>query len=156
MALPLKLKDFGDIGNVIAAIGVIISLLVVAWEIRGNTNALQADARLQMVELNRQSLDWYRDPNLVDILNRGASDLGALDAIESQQFRASAIGTFDMWEQGYFLHRDGLISDDVWNSWNRGMTDLTSSMGHQAIWGQMRNYFSQEFRTFVDREHRQE
>ena len=45
MASPLKLKDIGDIGNVIAAIGVIISLLVVAWEIRGNTNALQADAR---------------------------------------------------------------------------------------------------------------
>ena len=31
MTARLKLKDIGNIANVIAAIGVIISLLVVAW-----------------------------------------------------------------------------------------------------------------------------
>lgn len=119
MASPFKLKDFGDIGNFIAAIGVIISLLVVAWEIRGNTNALQADARLQMVTLNRQTLDWSEDPSLADMLSRGAADFGSLDAIEQSQFAANVVGIFEMWELGYFLHRDGFPSETQVNRGHR-------------------------------------
>ena len=149
MKLPLKLKDLGDIGNVIAAIGVIVSLLIVAAQIRENTNALNADARLQMVDLGNQSFG-VRDPAFTEMLLRAEDDSRAMNPVEYRQFFGYAIGIFNMWEQGFFLHRDGLMEDDVWSAWNAGMTEATRPEAYQEIWQASAGFYSAEFRSYVE------
>jgi hypothetical protein len=146
----LGLKDAGDIGNVVAALGVIFSLLVVAWEIRGNTYAIQAEARLQMVELNQQNLQWSIDPAFADLDYRAEQGFAALDTVEVRQFVAHAVGVFDMWEQGYFLNRDGLMSDDAWDGWNQGLINQTSTKAYRETWAVMKQFYSVGFQSFVD------
>ena len=150
MSFRLKLKDLGDIGNIIAALGVIASLLVVAWEIRGNTKVLYADARLQMVQMNRQSLDWLRDPSFAELLARANEGVSRLEGAERSQFFAYTAGIFDQWEQGYLSHRDGLMEDSVWHGWNQAHSDQSRRRGFQEAWTILKPYYSEEFQLHVE------
>lgn len=150
MSSLIGLKNLGDIGNVIAAIGVILSLLIVAWEIRENTNALHADARLQMIQLGNQAFDWLRDPAMADSLIRAENGTSDLTEVENRQFGSYVLSVFNMWEQGYFLHQDGLMTDDEWDGWNKGMASAASTTGFREVWAASNAFYSGEFRSYVD------
>lgn len=152
--MPLRptLKDLGDIGNVVAAVGVIISLLVVAWEIHGNTKALHADVRLQMVQLNKQSLEWLRDPSFTELAARAEEGVSALSDTERRQYLAYMVGIFDQWEQGYLSYRDGLMEESVWTAWNEGMRAETANKGSRQIWALLKPYYNKEFQSHIERD----
>ena len=103
-----------------------------------------------MIELGNQAFEWLRDPAFAELLNRSESDPASMNPVEYRQFFAYAIGVFNIWEQGFFLHRDGLMEDDVWSGWNAGMTEATGAEAYQDIWAASKGFYSSQFRSFVE------
>jgi hypothetical protein len=150
--MKLKMKELGDIGNVIAAVGVIISLLVVAWQIRGNTAAVRAEANLGMISLGNESFSWLKDPEFAALLIRMDDETQTVDTRDFLQFQAYGLGFFNLWEQGYLLHEQGLMLDPNWIAWNEGLLAGTEGPAIRQLWESSKAFYSPGFRAHIDRE----
>lgn len=143
----MKLKDLGDAGNIIAAVGVIISLLIVAWQIRLNTAAMHADANLSMTTIANETLFW-NDPEFADLAVRGAEDLSSLDQVERLRYTQYWLAFFNAWEQGFIMNREGLMLDGQWHAWDAGMFSGVNA-GARTIWSEVARYYSAGFQDHV-------
>jgi hypothetical protein len=145
-----KLKDLGDIANILAAIGVIASLILVASEIRSNTAALRAEANLSLVSLLNDNISWTKDPAFAATLQKVISGSGGLSAAEDLQFGQHTTAVFSTWEQAYINHESGLLDDQAWVGWNNGMLFALSNPVSVSVWKQEQTFFSESFRKYVN------
>ncbi|HEU0207687.1 MAG TPA: hypothetical protein VFQ78_01780, partial [Candidatus Udaeobacter sp.] len=99
----MSLNDLANIGQVIGAIAVVISLIYVALQIRQNTNAVRA-ATAQSVHEHFAS--WYHllasDESLSQVVIDGLKDYGALSEKDKARFVATFMA-FLSYSQNAFM-----------------------------------------------------
>jgi hypothetical protein len=144
----MKLKDLGDLGNMVAAAGVIVSLLILAWQVRLNTAALRAESNLGMVTLGNATLLW-NEPEFAELTIRARDGIDTLNETETLRFTHYCYAFFNTWEQGFLLHRDGLMTDEQWAGWDAGMTAGAGGSATREVWSQIRRYYSRGFQDHV-------
>src|SRR5206468_7140637 len=90
-AEPMTLNDLANLGQIIGALAVVISLFYVAHSIRQNTNAVRS-ATAQTV--HEHFANWYHliaaDAELAQVAANGLRDYGSL----SEQERVRFVATF--------------------------------------------------------------
>lgn len=82
----MEFSQIADIADVLTAVGVIVSLLFVAYEVRRNTNEIKRTA--WEANIDRFNAMWSRtsSADLADILDRGRRDFQALSGPEKIVF----------------------------------------------------------------------
>ena len=85
----MSIQDFGAIGELLAAIATLITLIYLALQIRQNSRNLQESTSASMnqgwASINTR---LSSDPDFALIFIRGRENLDNLDAVEVEQFRA--------------------------------------------------------------------
>jgi len=124
--------------EVIGGIAVIASLLIVAYEIRQNTIALQATAMQESTTILReQVMILATNPDLSRLM---ASDFEQLDADEQQRVKWSS-RSFWFGYQGQFRQwRIGLLPDNEWRTW----------LNISQLWPYVRPVLMPDFVDFVE------
>jgi hypothetical protein len=88
----MSLNDLANIGQVIGAIAVVISLFYVAHQIRQNTNAVRSDTAQTVHE---HFANWYHvvaaDDELSQIIPKGLRDYGSLSEKEKVRLVAACM-----------------------------------------------------------------
>jgi hypothetical protein len=85
----LKKLEFGQAVTLLANIGVIAGIMILAIEIQQNTGEIRSQASLGINDsLARMNAAIYQDSELADILIRGRESLNNLDPVERERFRA--------------------------------------------------------------------
>lgn len=111
----MKLKDWKE---PLAAAGVILSLLFVAYEVRQNTKVARAQTRHALAELNQEWLTLHsQDPEFNRVWNK--LWVAPADLTESEGRRGAMMMTMHLrrLENVYFQHREGLIDASALNSY---------------------------------------
>ena len=120
-------EAIGAIGELTAAIAVVISILYLAIQISSNTNALKAqagfDATHSWAEFNAE-LGGRSDEELSLTIRSLTS--GADEFSEIEYFRLAVImrSLFQRLEGQYFLYKYGYLEDDLWlnrSAWCAGV-----------------------------------
>ena len=117
--------------EIIGGIAVILSLLVVAYEIRQNTTALQATAMQESTSILReQVMILATNPELSRLM---ASKYDELDPDEQRRVKWSS-RSFWFGYQGQFRQWQlGLLPDEEWTFWFRIICgNYSNSTGEQA------------------------
>ena len=70
----MSLDDLGNIGEVVAAIGVVISLFYVGYQIRQNTRASRASSILAARQMANEFHHLLSQPEMTDIYIKGLSE----------------------------------------------------------------------------------
>jgi hypothetical protein len=85
----VTLQDLGDLGQLVAAIATVVTLIYLATQIRHNNRAL-AEATSASVNASYSSINSRisSDKEFAELFLRGRRDLGALDPVELERFRA--------------------------------------------------------------------
>ena len=103
----MGIKNVGDVANLIAALGVILSLLFVAYEVNENTNAsLAANRQTVLADLREGLLVRAQSPSLAAALYAAASGAELTPTQSSQyvpylyQSMKSAEGAFAQYAEG--------------------------------------------------------
>ena len=85
----MDIQDFGAIGELLAAIATLITLIYLAQQIRQNSKNLQESTSASMnqgwTSINTRISS---DPQFASIFLRGRANLAELDPVETEQFRA--------------------------------------------------------------------
>ena len=99
----MNLNDLANLGQIIGAVAVVVSLIYVALQIRQNTNAIRSAAAQTVHE---HFASWYRlvaaDPDLSQIVVNGLRDYSSLSEMQRARFIATYM-VFVSYSQNAFL-----------------------------------------------------
>ena len=94
----MTLEQFAYLGEIIAAIAVIASLVYIGSELRQNTEALQAQSRFNMMSIRTSVMDMQiQDRDLLAVLHR-YTEGEELSAAEKSAVRLMAIRMLENWQ----------------------------------------------------------
>ena len=115
----------------IGAIAVFVSLLLVAYEIRQNTNAIAAQA---VFDLNESAkgllLAQAIDPELSRLVNLGDHDPEALSIEEQNRYRSHVWANLNVYESVWTYYQRGVINGDEIESWQIDFCERVTRNGY--------------------------
>ena len=147
----MTLEDLGNIGEFVAAIAVVVSLVYVAFQIRQNTNTVLGSVELDTTRLHS---DWLlsvaQSPELGRIWRLGISQPTELTEDEKIQF-AMLIGSAFYGIEGPFRqYQRGLLSEDSWKPMEELITRYMRSPAVLEWWANRDVPFARSFSKYVD------
>src|SRR5262245_868299 len=147
----MSLDDLANLGQVIGAIAVVISLIYVALQIRQNTNAVRS-ATAQAV--HEHFAKWYHlvaaDDELAKIVASGLRDYASLSEHERVRFVAAFMSFLSYSQNAFLKWRDGLLASPLWLGWELVIMNLVCAPGGKAFWKDRAYMFGDEFRRYID------
>lgn len=147
----MSLGDLANLGQIIGAIAVVISLFYVAYQIRQNTNAVRS-ATAQAV--HEHFAKWYHllaaDGDLSQIAANGLRDYASLSEQEKTRFIATFMAFLSYSQNAFLKWRQGLLSSALWMGWELLIMNLICAPGGKAFWKERSYLFGEEFRQYVE------
>ncbi len=150
-AAQLTIQDLGNIGEFVAAIAVLVSLLYLAIQIRQNTKSVRTSTYQAVLASSHRLNEYFADPRMERIYRVGRKDASQLKEDELAQFKA-LVGNIVGFYEGLFLQRQqGAIDDDFFVNRFSSFHYIVSQPGVRAVWEERgRNYFARSFVKRVD------
>ena len=152
----MSLEDLGNIGEFVAAVAVVVSLIYLAVQVRQNTQQIKQSIHSVKASTYQASLssaagfivNIAQDPDLADIYRRGLKG-ESLNETEWIRFRFVMSNLFGHYEHLYYQHRSGLAEPEYWESRAANMEWYFAQPGWRSYWDEAGRLFGQGFRDYV-------
>jgi hypothetical protein len=146
----VNLETINAIAQLIAAIGVIVSLFYLAAQIRQNTRSQRSAIVDSLTSSLIALLGPQAQPKLMTSFAAATEDwYGA-----SEEDRMTAISmlftTFKLFENAWFQQRHGTLDREQWEGWDLHIRVYYHRPGVQAWWSDRRAMFAAGFRDYVE------
>ena len=136
--------------EILAAVGVIISLLYLGQQIRNQTLETRLAFANEFVnQLNLVYSDLSTNAQLSELWVKGLQDFSALSPPQRAQFSAFAGRLLRIVESVFHQYRWGRIDDTVWNGIDTSVGDLCGYPGMKEWWSTRAHWFSDEFNSHI-------
>ncbi len=150
----MTLQDLGNIGEFLAAVGVIVSLIYLAFQIRQNTSSVRTsmihDSASRAGDL---TITIAEHKELAHIMRTG---MGGLEHLEDDDDRFRFIlllsAIFRQYDDQFFQYRAGTITSESWDTWRYSIRVQLSRPSFPPFWKIRRLTFTEPFRQFVEAE----
>lgn len=141
----------GAMGEIVGAVGVIVSLLYLASQVRNNSRQLRhASAQAVLDKLNGLIGQLAFSPGAGDVWTRGLSGLDALkDDEELVRFSSMLLKAFWAYEEVFHYRRAGMIEDWAWTHAKAPVEHFMRTPGFQEWWLRRRDWFGEDFQAFI-------
>ena len=131
----MSLEDLGNIGEFVAAIGVIVSLVYLAAQIRQNTKTVRTSTYQAVLDYSSRVNELVlSNPHVERIYRVGRRDLAQLHEDERPQFRLLLAHIMNMYETMFLQYRRGTLDEEYWNARMVGLRAVLSQPGIRAHW----------------------
>jgi hypothetical protein len=128
-------EALGALAELAGAIGVVVSLLYLATQIRQNTRSVRiASHHGLMSEFRNIVRVLAQDPELGNLVKKGLEHPEQLSETDRPRFGSQLAGLIQLYEELYAHHRAGLVERDFWESRQRNLFYLISLPGPSAWW----------------------
>ena len=150
--LALDWEMISAVGQMLGAVGVIISLIYLAAQIR-NQNKESRHAAMNVLtthwsDLNRSLVE---DPDMPRIWLRALHKFEDLDAESKLRFSAH-LGRFLRFADSLYLGvLDGTLDTRLWRGYERTIADTVAYPGFQTWWVTRKHWHSDEFCALIDK-----
>ena len=144
-------EAIGAIGEIMAAAGVIGSLVFVGWQMLQNTNALHtATSHSHMEIYTSLSMSIAENRELATLWSSGLADLSSLDDVDRVRFLALISAAFRYYETSYVQHSKGNLDDELWDNIEKQLRDMATAPGIRNWWEMRRHWYSVRFSALVE------
>ena len=146
----MNVETINVLAQLIASIGVIISLFYLAAQVRQNTRSSRA---LVVDSLARSMHDLAFEMAQSDQLLKTATTLKDWkNATELERARAASfmLGYFKLFENAWFQMRQGTLERDQWEGYDAFLRSVWSEPAVKTWWTMRRMFFAPGFRKYVE------
>ena len=113
------LSEWAQIAEVLGVIGVIVSLLFVAYSVNQNTEALQGSNGNILFERHAELQSAIvNDPSLAEIVVKLSGESPELTPVASIRWERYQLNMLDIWAMAFNRYRQDLIGAEQWNAWD--------------------------------------
>ena len=147
----IDLQNLANLGEVVGAVVVILSLIYLAIQVRQNTQAQRTENYSRALDrLAAMQSMLSQDGELSLIFSRGTTDTSKLTPQERIRFTWSMYELFGAFEFMFHASRTNAISEEVWTRWSSGVAWWLSFPGVQTWWQARPFPFTESFTAFVE------
>lgn len=126
-----SVKDNMEIVGIVA---VVVSLLILAYEIRQNTDTSAANALFELNEAARQTQFLEAtDPILAPLIIKAEKDLDTLTESEQYRYRRWVFAHLNLFESAWNHHHRGVISDADLEAWRTAYCGYMSRTSFRQV-----------------------
>jgi putative salt-induced outer membrane protein YdiY len=114
-----NLESLANLGEIIGAVTVVVSLIYLAVQVRQNTQAQQTEnfsRALDRVASIQATLS--QDPEMSVIFSKGVSDPSDLTSRERMQFTWTMYELFGAFEFMFFVSKANATPEEIWQRWS--------------------------------------
>jgi len=135
----MNLSDWGVVADIVSAAGIIITLVYLAIQIRGNTVIAKTSALQSMLDGGRDRTAKHVAGNseLADIVGRGLSSLDNLEEKEKLRLYFFVIEQTLQAQNVMQFHESGLVSKIDYQAWLDWATAILRTPGGRELWPQI-------------------
>jgi len=134
------------IGQVVASVGLIPTLIYLAIQVREQNKANhRASLDLLSTQWTELVKTMNESPDFGLIYIRGLQDFDALDSLAKLRFSAYLLRVFRYWDGIHFHFLDGSLPTPYWQSIRRQMQDIVPYPGVQSWWQTRKHWYTDEF-----------
>ena len=146
----LTLEQAYYIGELIAAIMIIISIFYLAAQVRQSNIATRLRT-VQEISLGFTSVyqSVCENEDLADIYQRGIYDFNQLDRLEKMRFVVLLNRVLRIIYEMYYQRQTGVVDDKAWNVFLRLFQDGFQTPGFKIYWEMKHHWFDEDFQGFV-------
>ena len=145
-----NLEQTHKIGELIASIAVVVSLIFVGVEVQQNNQIQKQLATRSLVRDWSDAYAAYIDPEISCLFLRLNNDRENLTAQEATQVESVLVRLYKVLEELHYQHEQGMIDDSVWSGFKQLITVEASYEGYRVWWLGYQKTFSPRFREFMD------
>lgn len=143
----------GAIAELLGALGVILSLLYLATQVRDNTRSVRASMYQSMVNSSGNfTLTIGADPQVALTLQKGLDGVEELSEEEEAQFRWLFHNALRQEENAHFQYSNGTLDPELWEGWQDSTRGVLGSPGGRRMWPAVRGRLRSSFVEYVERE----
>jgi len=151
----MTLSDLGSIGEFISSIGVIVTLIYLAIQLKQNTEAMRESQRIARVDamttknelIERSSAQAAINPEILELRLRAKKEgVGGLSELETARLVSWEAARAMRLESQFFQWENGLLDDDYYDQFRRAISNSA------PLWKALGlDYGRPTFRDAVDR-----
>lgn len=147
----MTIQDLGSIGEVIAAVATIATLVYLAAQVRQNTRALRSSTFQGISEQMAQNVEpIVVNPGVAVVLQRGMEAPGEVTPEERLRFHSFMVMTFRRMESVYVQSTLGSIEREHVEGFERSILSSLHSAGGSLWWKDAKVNFNASFSAHVD------
>ena len=140
----------GAVAEMVAAAGVIATLMYLAAQVRQNTMALRASTFQNVIGYATGFAEGVaRDGELASLLLTGMTDLASLDETENLRFHFQLVALLRRYENLHYQTRIGLLDATEWEGLRASLDFMMRRPGSRAWWKSNATLFNSSFRDFM-------
>jgi hypothetical protein len=149
----MSLEDLGNIGEFVAAVAVVVSLIYLAIQIRQNTYSVRSSTFQAAVRDTTEIIDpLVRDPELNRIWYEGIHDLASLSTEERRLFTTYMTTALLRLENLVYQTHHGALDPESWEGARGNFKNTFSYPGTRVWWKRARHLFNRQLQDFIDKE----
>lgn len=137
--------------EVIGAIAVVVGLLFVGLEIRGNTIAQEFSATQTLVSEYNNAITSINDGEFICVYIRASNDFVNLSQSDKIRYSIQMQPIFRTFEQLHYSSLHGTIDINVHAGFERQFAAIMQLPGNKQFWAARRDWFGDTFQAYVDR-----
>jgi len=145
------LDSLGNIGDFVGGVGVVVTLVYLALQIRQNTRSTKTSSYHSAVSAVSE---WSRgvgmDPDATRIIRDGNVDYESLSPLDKARYGFLTVSLFRHFENIFYQHEQGAIDDSLWSAWSDRMRSVVAQPGVEAWWRENQYGYTEEFRNFLE------
>ena len=149
----MSLEDLGNIGEFVAAVAVVISLIYLAVQIRQNTSQIvqnthavkvaSADSHLQYgVQFRGQIIE---SADVARVWRTGMEAVESLNEDDRLRFFLLMMNAFASMENRFLHAQEGIVPGERWNAWRNALQLYLSEPGPREWWISRKSLFTPGF-----------
>jgi hypothetical protein len=144
------IETLGNIGDFLGGIGVVVTLLYLARQIKQNSSSVETNAGHSILKSMSEALRTAAESRqLSGLIVKALSDR-ELDDDELPQFVMWIFSWLRIVEQAYDHYRLGNIPESQWEGQEAHLKSMMRTKVVQEFWNFRRSTFSREFQSYVD------
>ena len=146
----MKLERWALVAEIISGAAIVVTLVVLLLEVRGNTAAIQAATYQNVVDSITSGLSVRGiDPDAARIWDAGSAG-EHLEPIDQSRYLNLVGANMRRFENAFYQYRIGGIEESQWRPIENIIEGLINTPGHRAWWTNSRSVYSEEFQGLVD------
>lgn len=146
----MSLSDLAAFGDFIGGIAVVVSFIFLAIQLRQSTQNQRASVALERAALTQSIGQTIFSGEIGDLFLRGNAADPTLTTAESSRYISVALMTFWLYEEHFYLRRDGMLDDARWNTNLRRLRAMMANPGYRAAWRACAPFFEADFAASVE------
>jgi hypothetical protein len=139
------------IAALVEALVVVVSALFIAAQQHLQSQELSAQTAINATQLATQRVFQLQStPEFDRVLQQGFADYASLSEFDRMRYRRYVLSNLFVGEDFYYQHVEGLMGDDVWENWRRGLARYRGEL-EKPQWRGWQQYFSLRYADFLEK-----